>query len=159
MAEPCSSSSSDLIASDEGQLTQLLEQEQYPAVDDNGTLLANMEACFKAFDKDRWVVSSTFILETVFIAVQSLKYRPTGPDNRNSLPFFFSEPKMQNKIRLVHCLALANPTKRALNRTTKCHSCPTICGDIFVQQNVFVAIFSHLIVIRKIYKNVHGLLG
>jgi hypothetical protein len=53
MAEPCSSSSSDLIASDEGQLTQLLEQEQYPAVDDNGTLLANMEACFKAFDKDR----------------------------------------------------------------------------------------------------------
>ena len=65
---------------------------------------------------------------------------------------------MQNKIRLVNCLALANPTKRALNRTTKCHS-PTICGNTFVQQNVIVAIFRRLIVIRKIYKNVHGLLG
>jgi len=54
MAEPCSSSSSDLIASDEGQLAQLLDQDQHPAVDDNNddTLLANMEACFKAFDKD-----------------------------------------------------------------------------------------------------------
>jgi hypothetical protein len=55
MAEPCSSSSSDLIASDEGQLAQLLDQDQqHPAVDDTNddTLLANMEACFKAFDKD-----------------------------------------------------------------------------------------------------------
>ncbi|XP_032799639.1 uncharacterized protein LOC116936568 [Daphnia magna] len=52
MAEQCSS---DLIAaaSDEGQLVELLDQE-HPAVVDinNGSFPSDMEACFKAFDKD-----------------------------------------------------------------------------------------------------------
>lgn len=140
MAEPCSSSSSDLIASDEGQLAQLLDQDQqHPAVEDTNddTLLANMEACFKAFDKDRWVYLSCFYLDTFPCASSPFKYRPISTNNKPP-KFCLNLKKEKNKIRLVNCLALVGPMKRALKVSTqtytKCHSA-NICDDTFDKQS------------------------